>query len=300
VTTNSAGRQPSSSRLGRDGHILIPAGLNLTNYRKNPIILWQHNPGAPVARCVSISVVDGELRGAGEFPPAGTSDTADEVCGLVKSGVVSAVSIGFDVVDAQPLDPKRPYGGQRIVSSELLECSLVSVPADTGAVITERALRSGTMMSAEASRHLIRASEAVDEADRHHEALGRHLDNGNERAAGAAHKRLGRCIGDAQRCFRALADQAVLDDIHASQSLQTSSGVTTGTSSFTAPLSRAERQLEALRLQLPAGGAVDAAATRDREFLRRLVHCEQVGRAMATDGDFAERQRALRRLVRAG
>jgi hypothetical protein len=176
----------------------------------------------------------------------------------------------------------------------------VSVPADTGAVITERALRSGTTMSAVSTKHLIRASEAVDEADRHHEALGRHLDSGDDRAAGAAHRRLGRCIRDAQRCFRALADQAVLDDIHATQSLQTSSGVTKGTSSFTAPLSRAERQLEALRLQLPAGGAVDAAATRDREFLHRLVHREQVGRAMATDGDFAERQRELRRLARLG
>jgi len=59
------------------------------------------------------------------------------------------------------------------------------------------------------------------------------------------------------------------------------------------------RALEMLRLQLPAGGAVDAAATRDREFLRSLVHCQEVGRATATEGDFAVRQRERRRLARA-
>jgi HK97 family phage prohead protease len=158
-----------TSRKGRDGHVLVPSGVDLTNFKRNPVDLWQHLQTSPVARCTSHAVIDGELRGSADFPPAGTSQLSDEVCSLVKSGIVSAVSVGFEILDSEPLDPKRPRDGLRITRSELLEISLVSVPADTGAVITERAhnRRSDTMMSAEASKHLVRASEAVDEAARH-------------------------------------------------------------------------------------------------------------------------------------
>ena len=116
----------STDQLARDGHILLPSGLQLANYRANPIVLWQHNAAQPVARCTQIGIIEGELRGTAEFPPLGTTALADEVCGLVKSGVVSGLSIGFDIIDAEPLDPRKPRGGLRITRSELLECSLVS------------------------------------------------------------------------------------------------------------------------------------------------------------------------------
>jgi hypothetical protein len=149
--------------------------------------------------------------------------------------------------------------------------------------------------------HVEELDEHITEAQRHHADVARAMRRNRMDDAARSHRALKRCLDDAQRCVRAIANDGMLQDIANSQSLQTSAGVAKGTSSaYAAPLSRAERQLEALRLQRPAGGAVDAAATRDREFLRRLVHCEQVGRAMATDGDFAERQRELRQLARLG
>jgi hypothetical protein len=57
---------------------------------------------------------------------------------LVKSGIINCVSIGFDPIDGTPLDPKRPYAGKRYTEWELLECSFVSVPADTGAIVSAR------------------------------------------------------------------------------------------------------------------------------------------------------------------
>lgn len=62
----------------------------------------------------------------------------------MKSGVVRAVSIGFDpdFKTAIPLNPSRPHGGMRFVKSELLELSIVSVGADPGATVVARSASS--------------------------------------------------------------------------------------------------------------------------------------------------------------
>src|SRR5256885_237019 len=38
----------ATSQLARDGHVLDVRGLDLTNYRKVPIVLYQHNAAEPV------------------------------------------------------------------------------------------------------------------------------------------------------------------------------------------------------------------------------------------------------------
>ena len=73
-----------------------------------------------------------------DFAPQGVSDIADQVCGLVKAGVINAVSIGFQPLDQEPLDPHDRRAGTRITRAELLEVSFVSVPADKGAIVLER------------------------------------------------------------------------------------------------------------------------------------------------------------------
>jgi hypothetical protein len=39
-----------TAKLGCDGHILEPSGVDLSEYRKVPIVLWQHIATSPVAR----------------------------------------------------------------------------------------------------------------------------------------------------------------------------------------------------------------------------------------------------------
>jgi len=129
----------STDALARDGHILLPGGCVLENYRANPIALWSHDPDKPVGNAETVSVGPDEITARVRFAPLGVSRIADETRGLVKGGVIRAVSVGFDPIDMEPLDPKRPKGGQRITQWELLEMSFVSVPADPGAVVTARA-----------------------------------------------------------------------------------------------------------------------------------------------------------------
>ena len=128
----------STEQRARDGHVLVQAGLDLTNYRKNPIVLFQHQQDTPVGTATALGLDGDNLLAKVEFAPIGISSEADKVRALVKSGVLRGVSIGFDPKETEPLDPKKPRGGLRILKSELLEISFVSVPADTGAGVTAR------------------------------------------------------------------------------------------------------------------------------------------------------------------
>lgn len=129
----------ATNELARDGHVLEPSGINLANYRKNPIVLFGHDIEQPIAACTAIAVENGSLAGRIQFAPPGVSARADEICGLTKAGILSGISIGFDILEAEPLDPaKGTRGGLHITQSELLEISVVSVPADTGAGIVAR------------------------------------------------------------------------------------------------------------------------------------------------------------------
>ena len=138
----------ATDQLARDGHVLDVAGVDLTAYRRNPVVLWSHIPEQPVGACTAVGIETGSLAARIQFAPPGASATADEICALVKSGIVKGISIGFNPIDAEPLDPAQGLrAGARITSSELLEISFVAIPADTGAGVVSRSFtaRPGAM-----------------------------------------------------------------------------------------------------------------------------------------------------------
>lgn len=128
----------STGDIARDGHVLDPGGADLASYRSNPVILWQHDPKTPVATATDVAVDGNKIRARIRFASVGISHDADRVRGLVKDGIINAVSVGFDPLDGKPLDPKKPKGGQHFTRWALLECSFVSIPADPGALVTAR------------------------------------------------------------------------------------------------------------------------------------------------------------------
>ncbi|MDE2342927.1 MAG: HK97 family phage prohead protease [Betaproteobacteria bacterium] len=145
----------STETLGRDEIILISSGIELDRYRQNPVWLWQHNPDWPIARATTIDVIDGKLVARVTFPAEGVSERADEIYGLVRAGVINAASTGFETIEAEPIDPKRPDGGIRITRCELQEVSFVSIPAVPDALVTERAL--------EEVRRMVRKARATED-----------------------------------------------------------------------------------------------------------------------------------------
>lgn len=124
----------STGDVDRAGDIVTPGGVDLTAYKANPVVLWNHDQNAAVARCIDIGVVGNAIEALVQFPPAGDDAEADKLYARIKNGVVNAASIGFNPTKAEPIKG----GGFRFVESELLEFSFVAVPANAKASIVER------------------------------------------------------------------------------------------------------------------------------------------------------------------
>ena len=144
----------STAQRARDGHILEPSGCDLTNFLANPIVLFSHDVTKPVGTASDVAVEPDCIRAKVVFAPAGVSPTADEVCGLTKAGVLRGVSIGFNILDGEPIDPARPRAGLRATSWELYECTICAIPVDTGAVVTARAMADKAEWKVGAARDL--------------------------------------------------------------------------------------------------------------------------------------------------
>jgi HK97 family phage prohead protease len=129
----------ATNKRARDGHILATENLDYENFMRTGAVLFDHDSKIPVAVPVSAELKpNGDLEIEIEWAPDDISEDVRKVKGLVKNGILRAGSVGFDVLDSEPLDPKRPRDGSRITRSELLELSIVAVPADPGAVVTQR------------------------------------------------------------------------------------------------------------------------------------------------------------------
>lgn len=134
----------STAGVDRMGDIIVQEGIDLTAYRKNPVVLWAHDPDCPVARAPEIGVVNGKLQATAIFPAEGMDEECDYVYGKIKAGIVNAASIGFNPIEWEAIDPKQPWGGQKFIKSEMLEFSFVSIPANKDCVIIGRSVYSLT------------------------------------------------------------------------------------------------------------------------------------------------------------
>jgi HK97 family phage prohead protease len=124
----------SDATPDRMGDILEPYGVRLEEYRRNPIVLAQHDSNQPIGRCSHIAVDNNQVVALIEFPAEGTSDRADEYLRLMKAGIIGAVSVGFIPNAWEPIKG----AGLRFTDWTMLELSCVSVPANPSSLVTER------------------------------------------------------------------------------------------------------------------------------------------------------------------
>lgn len=126
----------SKELADRDNEIVKIKGIDLKNYKANPLILWSHNRSdLPIGKAVKITKSGDTLKIKAQFATAEENPFADQVYRLVKGGYLNSTSIGF-MPDWEKIeyDEKK---NQRIFNKvELFEVSIVNVPANPGAIAT--------------------------------------------------------------------------------------------------------------------------------------------------------------------
>jgi HK97 family phage major capsid protein/HK97 family phage prohead protease len=122
----------------RMGDIVEPLGVSAA---ADLPLLHQHDSHRPVGRVkFSRATKDGiefSARLARVEEPPSLKERIDTAWAEIKAGLIRGVSIGFRALEAEPIDAKAPWGPQRFVKSEVLELSLVTVPANADATITQ-------------------------------------------------------------------------------------------------------------------------------------------------------------------
>jgi HK97 family phage prohead protease len=135
----------STSAIDRDMDTVDVKGWDLTNYAKNPVVLWAHRADElPVGKAIDVGTDGNRLFSAVRFLPVNqygsASDFAETIYRMAADGFLSATSVGFrpikwDFSD----DPERSaadyFPGIDFHQQELVELSIVSVPSNPDALL---------------------------------------------------------------------------------------------------------------------------------------------------------------------
>ena len=112
------------------------AGMSTEAYMRNPVVMWAHDVvgrspsgGLPVGRTLGLSK-GGDGRVAAEFEFLAEDPFAQRVKNAWDKGFLRAASVSWVPVERE----SNESGRRRDVTSELVEWSLVAVPADPDAL----------------------------------------------------------------------------------------------------------------------------------------------------------------------
>lgn len=119
----------SSAVEDRQGEIVSVDGWDLKNFKKAPRLLWAHDHTEPAIGKVTKTWYEGDGKSKKLMFEAIFQDVTDKaraIAQLVKDGFINTFSVGF-----KPLE----IDGNTITKSELLEISVVNVPANPEAMM---------------------------------------------------------------------------------------------------------------------------------------------------------------------
>lgn len=192
----------SDATVDRYGDVVEPKGWDLAWFKQNPIALFGHSASFPIGTWSNVRVEGDRLIAKLNLAARGTSARIDELIALVEQGVLRAVSVGFIPRKSSPMDPEKPYNGTRFLQQELLETSLVSVPANPAALSVAKSMNLSdetlTLAFGEQAEILRRGMESGEQAE-----------TPPQRARGKSMKTLSQRIEDAQNDLNTKRDRLV-------------------------------------------------------------------------------------------
>jgi HK97 family phage prohead protease len=148
----------STGSIDREQDRIALAGWDLANFRRNPVTLWGHDASRlPIGRAFDLRIEDAALKASVEFIPSDTPEGgqfAESVYRLARGGFIAATSVGFRPVkweytrdQARGADDWFP--GIDFEEQELVELSIVTVPANPEALIDAPGPGEGTAIAAD-------------------------------------------------------------------------------------------------------------------------------------------------------
>jgi HK97 family phage prohead protease len=146
----------STASVDREQDTIAVAGWDLTNYRKNPVVLWGHDSWRlPIGRGFDVAVEDGALKASVEFVPEDLPEGgafAESVYRLARGGFIAATSVGFRPLKwSYTADKDRGaddwFPGIDFEEQELVELSIVTVPANPEALVDQPLPGEGTLIA---------------------------------------------------------------------------------------------------------------------------------------------------------
>ena len=157
----------NDGELDRAGDIVIARGVDTTHFRSNPIALLGHDPNKPIGVWTGVHA-DGE-RLKGTLNLATELPLAEWARKSIAAGVMKAASIGFVPMEFEPIKG----GGFRFTKIELMETSLVSLPASRGSLREREVTRRERMAKAKEMVERVRRDDAAWEAKQKREAAAK-------------------------------------------------------------------------------------------------------------------------------
>ena len=155
----------STERKDRHGDVVMVNGWDLEDYNRNGIVAYQHltwgsDPDNIIGK--GRAWIEGDkLMGEVEFEPKEINEKAEKIYQKVLNGTLSATSVGFM--------PKMGRWGEEskgedknafyIEKAELLEFSIVNIPANADAIVSKDA-------NSDTLEELKKASKSIEETQK--------------------------------------------------------------------------------------------------------------------------------------
>lgn len=132
--------------VDKEGEIVLPGGIDLQQYRSNPVVLWNHDTASPIGRAQWIKLVDNGIKAKTQYATRPETHVGewlpDTIFALVQQQVLKGRSIGFIPLQidspTQEQIKTRPDWKEAnaiITKSVLFEFSVVSIPCNGSALL---------------------------------------------------------------------------------------------------------------------------------------------------------------------
>jgi HK97 family phage prohead protease len=148
----------STAIVDRELDRIAIEGWDLANFLRNPVVLWGHDAARlPIGRAFNVRTENGALKASVEFIPADTPEGgafAESVYRLALNGFIAATSVGFrpikwDFTDDEARGADDWFPGIDFNEQELVELSIVTVPANPEALIDAPGPGEGTAIASD-------------------------------------------------------------------------------------------------------------------------------------------------------